>query len=118
VLCVQLCWVYLIGGVDLEVLSDMMGHEGVQTTAEMVVVSAGDCYAILRRKELDRKHQEFSPVAVIARERKLSVAAVYRWYSSPTVRRHAVDHSEYAGYSPSGLPSRGRLNNSNSKGCR
>lgn len=44
-------------------LSDLMGHESVQTTKEH--------YAMFKRDELRRKHDEFSAVATMAREGKL-----------------------------------------------
>jgi integrase/recombinase XerD len=58
---------YLMNGGDLTTLSDLMGHESVQTTA----VPAGDFYAVFKRDELRRKHDEFSAVATTAREGKL-----------------------------------------------
>jgi hypothetical protein len=40
-----------------------MGHESVQTTREF--------YAVFKRKELSRKHGEFSPVATMAKNGRL-----------------------------------------------
>jgi len=54
---------YLMNGRDLATLSDLMGHESVQTTR--------DFYAVFKRDELRRKHNEFSAVATMAREGKL-----------------------------------------------
>jgi hypothetical protein len=49
-----------MNGGDLASLSDLMGHESVQTTR--------DFYAVFKRDELRRKHNEFSAVAKMARE--------------------------------------------------
>jgi hypothetical protein len=54
----------MMNGGDLASLSDLMGHESVQTT--------GDFCAVFKRDELRRKHDEFSAVARMAREGKLS----------------------------------------------
>lgn len=51
---------YLMNGGDLASLSDLMGHVSVQTTR--------DFYAVFKRDELRRKHNEFSAVAKMARE--------------------------------------------------
>jgi site-specific recombinase XerD len=52
-----------MNGGDLATLSDLMGHESVQTTR--------DFYAAFKRDELQRKHNGFSAVATMAREGKL-----------------------------------------------
>jgi hypothetical protein len=43
----------------------------VQTTAKANGALAGDFYAVFKRKELSRKHNEFSAVARMAQEGKL-----------------------------------------------
>jgi site-specific recombinase XerD len=52
-----------MNGGDLASLSDLMGHESVQTTR--------DFYAVFKREELRRKHHEFSAVARVGREGEL-----------------------------------------------
>jgi hypothetical protein len=52
-------------------LSDLMGRERAQITAEANDASAGDFYAVFKREELGRKHNEFSAVATMAREGRL-----------------------------------------------
>jgi integrase len=54
---------YVMNGGDLATLSDLMGHESVQTTK--------DHYAMFKREELRRKHDEFSAVARMARDGRL-----------------------------------------------
>ena len=54
---------YVMNGGDLATLSDLMGHESVQTTQ--------DFYAVFKRDELRRKHNEFSAVATMAREGRI-----------------------------------------------
>ena len=63
-----------MNGGDLASLSDLMGHASVRTTAEASVASARDFYAVFKRDELSRKHNEFSAVATMAREGKLPVS--------------------------------------------
>jgi hypothetical protein len=48
-----------------------LGHESVQTTARANGALAGDFYAVFRRRELSRKHEEYSAVATMARDGKL-----------------------------------------------
>jgi hypothetical protein len=48
-----------------------MGRERAQITAEANGALARDFYAIFKRDELRRKHNEFSGVAVMAREGRL-----------------------------------------------
>jgi integrase len=50
-------------GGDLATVSDLMGHESGQTTR--------DFYAVFKRDELSRKHDEFSAVAAMAREGRI-----------------------------------------------
>lgn len=51
-------------------LWDPVGRESVQITAEANGASVGEFYAILKREELRRKHNEFSAVATMARKGK------------------------------------------------
>lgn len=54
---------YVQSSGDLATLSDLMGHERVQTTR--------DFYAMFKREELRRKYDEFSMVRRLARTRDL-----------------------------------------------
>jgi hypothetical protein len=56
---------------QLAALSDLVAHQSTQTTAEANGAPAADFYAVLKREELRRKHDEFSGVATMAREGKL-----------------------------------------------
>lgn len=53
----------MMNGAELTTLSDVMGHESIQTTR--------DFNAVFKRDELRRKHNEFSAVARMARAGKL-----------------------------------------------